>query len=554
MTLFVELPKTGKLHHPSPKRYYTPETFVSELLKQPTHEQTNFLAQHLFNLSQTKQDKSAELLKQQADRFMRTDLERCLQVANLIKVMADLTNNNLFLALSLRAEGNAYTLGHGDYQKGVACYDQAAEIYGRFGQKLNQAWSQNGKIYALANLGRYDEAFAVGEWASRIFRELEEWLPLADLTVNLAIINGRLSQDTKALHLLDQAREFYKLLDKDVTEQLLVVDINRAILLRNLGQFQEAITVNQAVLTSYLSQGNVVGAASAQQNLAMTYFILGRYNETLTLLDQAQEGFRQDGRYRYAMLVELFTSDCLLHLRRFTIALEKCHRARQLFAELGTPFEIGKCILNEAHAYIGLTRYDEALVSLMEARDLFEQEGNRSAMADTDLTISSVLLQQNQANEALVLAQLAGDVFRAYDFPLGQARAHLLAAQCFLKLGQLEQASTSIANLLQNATTHNLPTLIHKGHHLQGILAIHQGESDEAIAAWHDGIEALELVCSRLMLEYRAEFTEDKMQLYEDIVDLYVDAPPIYRSAILCRTRKISGFARFVSLSPRFTH
>ena len=81
----------------------------------------------------------------------------------------------------------------------------------------------------------------------------------------------------------------------------------------------------------------------------------------------------RDGRQRHAMLVELFISDCLLQLRRFTDVLEKCRQVRALFAELGTRFEVGQAILNEAAALTGLRDFSAARASLAEARTLFEK-------------------------------------------------------------------------------------------------------------------------------------------------------------------------------------
>ena len=500
-----------------------PASFVADLQNRSLTIQPVYFAHHLHQFERAELDTLAALLKQRADDYMRTDLQRCLAMANLIKLMAKHTGNPLYQALGLRAEGNAYAIGCGDFPRGIACYDEAAEIYGRFHRPLEQAWSQNGKIYALANLGHYEEALAVGDWAGQIFRELNEWLPLAELTVNLAIIHGRLGQDTAALSLLDQARELYQSLGESSQDRLLVVDMNRSILLRNLGRFTESITTNQAILRTYTQRGNTVDAARAQQNLAMTYFILGRYNEALALLDAAREGFGQDGRSRHAMLVELFTSDCLLQLCRFPEALEKCRRARQLFSQLGAPYEIGKCVLNEAHAFIGLGQYEPALTSLMEARAIFEREGNRTALADTDLQIAKTLLYQQQAEGALTLAQLVTAVYHAHNSPLGEARAQLLAAQAALALGQLDLAATWVTAVLAIATAHNLPTLTHQGYHLQGTLAARQSDPAAALAAWQNGIAALEQLYGRLMLEYRADFAQDKMRLYEDIVALYLE-------------------------------
>lgn len=501
----------------------TPASFVLDLLAHPLAGQETYLAEHLPQFQPTQLDEIAARLKEQADGFMRTDLSRCLHVAGLLQLMARQTGNPAYQALALRAEGNAYTIGQGNYQQGIACYDAAAEIYGRLQQIREQAWSQNGKIYALANLGKYEEALAVGQWAAQVFRELQEWLPLAEITVNLAIIYGRLSQDTTALALLDEARALYQRAGPDGASRLPVVEMNRAILLRNLGRFGESIDTHLALLETYDSQGKVVDAARARQNLAMTYFILGRYNEALALLAIAGEAFAADGRFRHAMLVELFTSDCLLQLRRFPEALAKCHQARQLFSKLGTPYEIGKCLLQEAHAFLGLDRFAEARATLQEARALFAQEGNRPALADTDLTIAQVMLQQQELPAALRLAQGAADIFRQHDLPLGEARACLLAARIAFSLEHYAEAQSYTTLALAIAQTHHLPTLIYQGQQIQGELAARQNRLNEALAAWLAGIEALERLYSSLMLEYRANFAEDKNRLYENVVTLYLD-------------------------------
>jgi CHAT domain-containing protein len=504
--------------------YYraSPADFVADLTARPLNEQTAYLAGRLPLFNPTEQDELASLLKQQADRYMRTDLQRCLHTAELLKQMAGQLDNRLYYALGLRAEGNAHAIGSGEFQRGIACYDEAAAIYGRSGRLLEQAWSQNGKIFALANLGEYDEALAVGKWASQVFTHLGEKLPLAELTVNLAIIHGRLSQDSAALKLLDQAHDLYEDLGPEQAARLLVVDMNRAIILRNLGRFNESIALNQAILEAYNGQGNAVSAARAQQNLAMTYFILGRYNEALALLDLAREAFWQDGRYRHAMLVELFTSDCLLQLRRFREAQEKCQRARQLFNQLKTPYEIGQCLLHEAHACIGLEQPEEALNLLRQARALFAQEGNPAALADADLRIAEVLLPRGEAAAAFDLALAATAVFQTHHLPLGQTRAHLLAARAALALTQLEPAADHLAQAMEIATAHNLPSLTYQAHHLQGTLAAQQGDSNGSIVAWRAGIAALEQLYGHLMLEYRADFAQDKIRLYEDLVALYV--------------------------------
>jgi CHAT domain-containing protein len=487
------------------------------------------LARHVAGLCPAEQDQLAAILKNQADQYVRAEINRTFQVACLINDLAELTGNRRYQALSLLAQGNGHVIGLADYPQGLACYDAAIALYGQLGDPLRQAQSQTARLWALASLGRYDEALAAGHAAAAVLEAHGEWLALAKLTSNVAAIYGRLGQDAEALTLFERTRDAYRRLGPAGELPLLRVELNRAIVLRNLGRFQESIAANQAVLAAYQHSAvdQAAAIARAQQNLAVTYFVLGRYNEALALLDVARETFLADGQQRHAMLVELFTADCLLHLRRFSDVLEKSATARTLFQELGARFEEAQAILNQASALEGLRRYDQALLALAEARCLFEQEGNLVATADTDLRRAAVLLAQQQPAAALALAQNSAALFQERTLPTGEVRAHLLAARAALALNEIEPAEASVKQAVALAGRHDLPALTYQGHHLQGMLAARQGQPQAALAAYAQAIEAIERLYGRLMLEYRPDFAGDKGLVYEDAVllCLEVDQP-----------------------------
>jgi CHAT domain-containing protein len=502
------------------------ENLTEELLAQTDAAgQRRWLAEHVLSLPSHEQDALADALKGQSNRLMQSDIDRCLQVASLIHEMAELAQNPSYRALALVAEGNAYVIGLGQYQQGIPYYDEAAAIYAQQGQVAKQAQSQTGKIWALANLGRYDEAMATGEWASDILEQHGEWLALAKLTSNLALLPGRLGKDAEALDLFDRARDLYRQLGPEGELPVLRVEINRAIILRNLGRFEESISVNQAVLEAYdrLELDRPINVARAQQNLAITYFLLGRYNESLALLDEARETFLADGRQRHAMVVELSISDCLLQLRRFGDVLEKSARVRELSTEIGSRFEVAQAVLNEASANYGLKKYDDALASLAEARSLFEEEGNQVAVAEADLQTAAVLLALGQHDESLAQAQAAAAVFQEHDLPLGRARAHLVAGRAAMASGQYDLAQELASLALLAGERHTLPTVIYQAHSLRADLNVLLGDPEQGLIHYERAIQELEHLFGRLMIEYRADFAEDKGSLYEDIVALCLD-------------------------------
>ena len=460
----------------------------------------------------------ASALKGQADNYLWSDIHRSLDTAGLLFLMAELAGEPQYQALGLLAQANAHCIGLAEYEKSIALYDQAAEIYGSHGRAAEQARSQVGKIAALANLGRYAEAIEAGRWAARVLEEQGEWQPLATLIMNLGIVHSRAGDEVRSLGDFDRAAGVYLKIGPEARPRWLLVQNNRATALRTLGRFEESIQASRTAMEGMEQEGQQVEAARARQGLALTYFVLGRYNEALAHLDHVREVFLADGRKRDAMLVELFTSDCLLQLRRFHDVLDKCQRARGLFTELGMRDFAGQAVVNEAAAYAELGRYKEALASLAEAREAFEAEGNRSSVASAGLQIATVLGRQGRYQECLKMAGGVASVFAALGLPVEGAQAHLVAARAALAMDKRGQAAALAAQALEMADKHNLPAIRYQGQHVLGALASARGDLPAALDAYDRAIEEIEKLRGRLMIEYRVGFVEDKEILYQDAV------------------------------------
>ena len=463
-------------------------------------------------------DECAEALKAQADVYLRSDIQRCSETAQLLIYQAELNGNPLHRALGLLAEANARSIGLGEYERAIELYDEAAHLYEAQGCLVDQARSQIGKIGSLGHLGRYQEALDTGAWASRVLEEHGQWQVLAGLTINMAIIHGRAGDDALALQMLDRAQELYAQMGLEGEPDWLWVQLNRGNALRSLGRFEESLQASRAAWEGQNRLGQSMAAARGQQSMALTYFVLGRYNEALAHLSEVRDAFLADGRQRDAMLVELFTSDCLLQLRRFGDVLDKCRRVRDLFARLGTDQVVAQAIVNEAVAYAQLDRFPEALASLAEARHIFEAEGNRVWIAATDLEKAAILLRQGHDHESLALARECAILFQDSELPVWAAQASLAAGRAALALDQVALASDLALQTLDVGQEGEIPLLMYQAHALLGAAAQARGEPGEALAEYDRAIEELERLRGRLMVEFRAGFVEDKQEIYEDAV------------------------------------
>jgi CHAT domain-containing protein len=480
--------------------------------------QRQFLETHY---SEVNADELAGRLKAQADQWLRSDIKRCLEICTLMQRLAELSGNPKHKALGLLAEANAHGLGMGEYEQAIQLYDQAADIYHDNGNVLEQASSQAGKIGALRFLGRYREALEAGKWASEVLEREQAWPALARVVNNLAITYYFLGDDEQALAAFERAQQLYERAGQADSPDCLFAENNRAIVLRNLGRFEASIQSSKRAFEKLNLRQQPVEAARAHQNLALTYFVLGRYNEALEILDQVQAVFLDDNRQRDAILTELFISDCLLQLRRFQDVLEKSKHVRQVFNQLGTQFEVGLAILNEAVAYAGLKRLDEALDSLQEARRLFAEQGTPSWVEMVDLEIAAVYLRQGRFEAGYQAAYACSQQFE--NQPVKRAQANLMAARALLALDRPEEGEALVKQALQGKKEKNVPALTYAAHALLGKAAEEKGEYRLALDEYECAIQDLEVLRGRMMVEFRADFLEDKQSLYEDIVSLYID-------------------------------
>ncbi len=196
---------------------------------------------------------------------------------------------------------------------------------------------------------------------------------------------------------------------------------------------------------------------------------------------------------------------------------------RETLAASGERFEVALALLNEAVAYTGLGRYEEALASLGDAGRLFELEGNAVWAASASLETAVVLHRQGRHDACLALARSAAEVFDQRRVVVEAARAALVAARAAVALEQHGLARELIARALAAGESRDVPALVYQARQLLGNLARGLGDPQAALAEYDGALEALERLRGWLMVEFRADFLEDKAAVYEDAVDLCIE-------------------------------
>jgi len=89
----------------------SPQQVMASLLALPNFAQKQFIEHITFHLNRAAQDAVANLLKEKSDYFLRSNIQTCLQIADLLCQFGQITQNDWYLALGFRAKANAYAYG-----------------------------------------------------------------------------------------------------------------------------------------------------------------------------------------------------------------------------------------------------------------------------------------------------------------------------------------------------------------------------------------------------------------------------------------------------------
>ena len=480
---------------------------IDQLLALPVDERPAFLAQHIAQFD----DGAANALKAKADEYLRSELHTALRLAELLKQAGDLAHNAFYRALGLRAEANCYAIGLGQYERALAGYDEAAGIYRLADRVLDEAKAQVGKIWALAALGRYDEAVQLGEWIAAVLQAHEQWHELATVTMNIGAIYGRQNNDAQALRYFDLAYQRYAELG---TGEHYGVQVNRAEVLRNLGHFPQSVDAGLDAYNGLLAQGRLMDAARAQQTTALTYLLQGRLNDALGLLERSRLAFQSEQLDEDMATAELQMSDALLQLQRYAEAIAQATHAHARFVQFGARYEQAQCWLNRASGHIGLNQPPQAIEALQYASQIFAQEGNALGQHSSQLEMSAVLCRAGQFSEALQLAETAQRIFEQHQQPLKIGWADLRIAEAAAGLNQIERMQQHLAHALQIGQEQATPALTFSAQAALGDAWMRQHQPEQALVAYGAAVTLLERLRGSLMIEHRAEFVADKQRVY----------------------------------------
>src|SRR6185295_9760910 len=213
-----------------------------------------------------------------------------------------------------------------------------------------------------------------------------------------------------------------------------------------------------------------------------------------------------------------------LQLNIATDALTLAQSASQQFKRIGMVYEEAKALAFHGVALMHLSRFTEALETFRVSQQGFEREGNRYWIAVLDLYRADVYLELRRYWEAYSLAAQAKERFDALGIASRRMLSLVILGRIALSLDDLGAAQKCADEITAITEQERIPLLRFPYFVLRGQIAERNRDATLAEEAFRFAAEDLESHQSRLQHDdLRVTFLRGRNQVYESLIRLALD-------------------------------
>ena len=484
---------------------------------------------------------------------------RTTGAAAALKTLSSLANDPEVDALASWIEGFAAVVAEGQLERAVSLLEDSERIFLSLSKPHAAASTQVIKLYALALLGRYDEAIACGLRARAVLVGHGDLRAAAKIEHNIGNIYLRRDLYQEAERFQLAARERFAALND--LKQLAKVDNNLAIIYSSQHKFRRAEQLYDQALKNAEAAGLVLTQAEIEASMGNLALFQGRYDRALDYLERSRRKYAALGMPHQSAVAQQEIADAYLELNLAPEAAEIYERVSKTFSELGMQGEQARALAQHGRALILMGLMDRAHALLAEARRLYNAEGN--PVGEAMVTLTEAQLHHAEGNY-----EAAGSAALSAEEPLADAgtwRRQLLArwlrGEAARAEGRSDEARELLESTLRDAELLSQPDIAQRCHTSLGLSHMKSGDSRAAFDSFVRAVKLIEDLRAPLPAEeFRTAFFADKLIPYNELVRLCLeDGSEERASEALCYVERarsralvdILGGALRVRVQPR---
>lgn len=474
-------------------------------------------------------EKDVQGLAEAARSFSTDNPVEALRLAEITVQLASALDTPRARAIAQRAYGVALR-SQGRWAEAIACFDAGVEAAIAAGDPLLAAQIPIAKTDTLAQMGCYEEAFALADTLAKRLEALGASEDAAKVMWNVGNIHFRQEAYARAGDCWRQALHYFEAQGQQF--QTARLKMNIANVLTHLNQLPEALEMYQAAREALIDTETDRTSAYLDSNIGFHQFMAGRYTEALQSYTRAKYRLEALSLPQEVAQCDRETADVYLELNLVPEAQETFERIIPTFRKLKMTGEASRSEMGLSIALASQNKRTEALQALERAEKGFKKEGNRIGVARARLQRAEWWRRETLMNhtppdpeeaEQQQRATLAAlRTFRQQGVKMGvlQARLHL-AEMC------VDRGESPIRVLRALSREAEKGSLIALQWRIETALArayMNARRWQLGLKYYRRAVEAVERV--RLLLygdDFRVAFLQDKMRLYEELLALLLD-------------------------------
>lgn len=451
-----------------------------------------------------------------------TSPARTSGAAAALKMLSSLTNNLEVEALASWVAGFAAVAAEGQIERAITLLEEAEKIFLSLDKPQTAASTQVIKLYALALLGRYDEAIACGLRARAVFMAHSDAVAVAKIELNVGNIYLRRDLYQEAEKFLLAARERFAALNDQ--KQLAKIDNNLAIIYSSQHKFRRAEQLYDRALKSAEAAGLILTQAEIEASMGNLALFQGRYDRALDFLERSRRKYVALGMPHQSAVAQQEIADAYLELNLAPEAAGIYERVWKTFAELGMQGEQARALAQHGRALILLGKMERAHTLLAEARRLYAAEGNPVGEALVTLTEAQLHHTEGNYGAARAAAQLAEEPLALAGTWRRQLLARWLRGEATRAEGRVEEARPLLESTLADAESLAQPDIAQRCQTSLGLIAVAALDAKSAEAFFEQAVRLIEDLRAPLPAEeFRTAFFADKLIPYHELVRLCLE-------------------------------
>lgn len=439
------------------------------------------------------------------------DPVRAQKAAIVLNSLAGKYKDPRIRAISEWATGIA-KITEGKILQSVSRLSKASSIFIGCGDPHLSAHAEVAKLYALALLGRYDEAIASGKRQLKVFNKYGDLLAVGKIHHNLGNIYDRRGLHEEAReHQREARRYFLKVGDE---KQVAQVEHSLAITYSALNDFRKAEEFYTRTLARAHSMKMLATEAEIESTLGGHSLLRGRFGEALKYLELSRQKYDLLKMPHQSLTAELEIADAYLELSLLEEAVEIYEKITDKLAVLGMRNEEARSRSNYARALTQLRQFREAREELQKAARLYNEEKNRPAAAFVNLAEAQIEILTKKPLKALGFIKAAENILSKQKSGKYSLLAKWLRGEALRQTKNLAKAEATLAE----AAKQKNPQISQASYISLGKLKLERGDISAASNYFKKAINLTERLRDPLPAEeFRMSFLASNIESYEEL-------------------------------------